>query len=58
MSKFNVAQVRKGFTLVKLRSQESIERGQSLEEAIMEEERFFAEHPHYKWVPLSFESIS
>ena len=40
--------VRKGFTLVKLRSQQAIDGNQSLEEAVDQEMNFFASHPHYR----------
>ena len=42
-------QVRKGFTLVKLRSQHDIDKGQSLDDAVATETQFFRENPFYRY---------
>ena len=45
---FTHQKVRKGFTLVKLRSQHDIERGQTLEEAVAVETKYFQQNEHYR----------
>lgn len=43
----------KGYTVVKCRAQQSINEGQTLEEALMEEEDFFKNTPHFRSVDPS-----
>ena len=40
--------IRKGFTVVKLRSQADVDGNLSLEQAHQNEEKFFDDHSHYK----------
>ena len=42
--------VRKGFTVVKLRSQADVDARMPLNEALQEENEFFEKHAHYKLV--------